>query len=145
MLGRMAAAVAALVLRSNAADDGHIGNLVRRVDLVDPDAVGIALKVHADREVTRDGHHRHAVAAGVDGHCHDRVSQEWRVVLITATTEQKNVYLLPVLQLVGDRARRGLDRLHDLADRIDVVTGCGRDEVIEPLVRESGRDDDDQQ
>ena len=54
VLGRVAAAVAPLVLRRDAADDGHVGNLVGRVDLVDPDAVGVALKVQAEREVARD-------------------------------------------------------------------------------------------
>src|SRR5260370_42014913 len=110
-----------LVLGGDAADDADVGNLVSRIDLVGPDAARIRLQVHADDEVAGDGDHGDAIAGWVDGYRHDRVGQIWSVVLITAPTDQGYVDLLAVLQLVRDRARRRLDRLHDLADRIDIA------------------------
>src|SRR5713101_4708017 len=141
VLGRIPPAVAALELRGDAADDADVRNLICRIDLVDPDAAGVVLKVHADDEVAGDGNHRDSIAGRVDGYRHDRVGQEGRVVLITAHSQQEDVYVLSVLELVGDGALRRLDGLHDLADGIDVAAGRAVDEVVEALVRERGGDD----
>src|SRR5438045_3604660 len=142
VLGSFAAAVGPGVVRGHAADDVGVRHLERCVDLVDPDTTGIALQVHVHDQVARYRGHHHAVGRRVDGYRHDRVGQEGRVVLISAHAQQQHVDLVPVLELVCDRARRGLDGLHHLSDRVDVVAGGRGHEVVEPLVRERGAKDD---
>src|SRR3984893_1699977 len=145
VLGRVSAAIATCVLRREAADDVHVRSLVRGVDLVDPYAVGGVLQVHLHNQVARDGHHRDAADCRVDRHRHDGVGQLRRVVLVPAATKQKNVYRLTVLELVGDGPLLRLHRLYDLADRVEVPPCGGCQEVVDSLVGEGGRDDDDQE
>ena len=145
MLGSLATCIAPCICLGDAADDVRERHLVGGIDLVGPRPAGGVLEIHVDHEVPRYRSEHHAVAGGIDGHRHARVGQVWGVVLVAAPAKQKDVDPLAVLQLVCDGARRRLDRLDDLAQRIEVLPGDPGHEVVEPLIGQGCAHEDEHQ